>query len=252
MFQIRRKYKGLRWNTIYFAEQEEVELEKNCDIVEYSYMFNKKAASIINEPMVFTTLITDLSQTEDNIFANFLKNTKYEIKRAQRDGVETSFFDSRIGKEDLEKLISFYNDFVDTKETLSFKLTKEWFEPHIKAKAFWCTVASYNGKRLVEHIYYGDGDRIRLWYSASLYRDCDHDIRNMIGRANRLLHWSDMQYFKEAGFKVYDWGGYSDQGDVAGNGAFKKAFGGSIETGMCFLKPGSWLGTVALKLRSLK
>lgn len=253
MFQIRRRYKGLRWNTIYFAEQEVAEWEKNCDIIEYNYMLmRKKESSIVDGQKEFTTLVTDLTQDEDSIFETFEKNTKYEIRRASREGVEASFFDSAIEKQELETIISFYNAFVDTKEALSFKVSEEWFMPYIKANALWCTTANYNGQRLVEHIYYGDGNRIRLWYSASLFRDCDHNLRNLIGRANRFLHWRDMLYFRECGFEVYDWGGYSDQGDVAGNGAFKKAFGGAFETGKCYLKPGGWLGAVALKLRSWK
>jgi len=39
--------------------------------------------------------------------------------------------------------------------------------------------------------------------------------RNLIGRANRWLHYQDMRRFKAKGFALYDFGGYAkDSGDV--------------------------------------
>ena len=50
--------------------------------------------------------------------------------------------------------------------------------------------------------------------------------KNVIGMANRMLHIEDMYYFKDAGLKVYDWGGAGTAEDVAGITKFKKSFGG--------------------------
>lgn len=250
MLQIRKRYKGLRWNTIYFATEENSESEKNSDIVEYNYMLMTKGEPVIDDDIIeFDTLITDLQKNKNDIFDNFEKNTKYEIRRAGRENIDVFCYDWTMSSEKLEKIISFYNGFVDTKEDLTFKLSAKWLEPYIDEKSFWCTVAYLDGQQLVEHIYYGDGKRVRLWYSASLFRNSDRNMRNTIGRANRFLHWQDILYFKERGFEVYDWGGYSDEGAVAGNGAFKKAFGGSSEKGICYLKAGSPLGAIALKMR---
>jgi lipid II:glycine glycyltransferase (peptidoglycan interpeptide bridge formation enzyme) len=50
----------------------------------------------------------------------------------------------------------------------------------------------------------------------------------MIGRANRLLHWDDIRYFKNQGYSIYDLGGISI--DVADKerqaiNKFKECFG---------------------------
>jgi lipid II:glycine glycyltransferase (peptidoglycan interpeptide bridge formation enzyme) len=71
-----------------------------------------------------------------------------------------------------------------------------------------------------------------LFYSASLFRKVDSStVRNKIGRANRYLHWQDMQRFKSEGISTYDFGGWyqgeSDQQRLSIN-KFKEEFGGQI------------------------
>jgi lipid II:glycine glycyltransferase (peptidoglycan interpeptide bridge formation enzyme) len=53
----------------------------------------------------------------------------------------------------------------------------------------------------------------------------------MIGRANRLLHWDDICFFKNNGFLIYDMGGYSmdkDNEELQAINKFKEGFGGEI------------------------
>jgi lipid II:glycine glycyltransferase (peptidoglycan interpeptide bridge formation enzyme) len=51
----------------------------------------------------------------------------------------------------------------------------------------------------------------------------------MIGRANRLLHWEDIRYFKSQGYLIYDFGGIgvdiNDKEKQAIN-KFKECFNG--------------------------
>jgi lipid II:glycine glycyltransferase (peptidoglycan interpeptide bridge formation enzyme) len=68
--------------------------------------------------------------------------------------------------------------------------------------------------------------------SASLFREADEvSYRNMIGRANRLLHWEDILYFKDQGYEIYDLGGVTlNQSNKEGQAIarFKECFGGSL------------------------
>ncbi len=79
---------------------------------------------------------------------------------------------------------------------------------------------------LVAHASLYGGNMSRLWYSCSSYRNTDSQFRNVVGRANRLLHLRDIYYFKEKGIKTYDWGGISDREEIKNITAFKKEFGG--------------------------
>lgn len=258
MLCVQKKYKGMRWHVVYFAHERMKEMEKQADIVEYNFFLTKEGRYLnqFRKPCEwneFVTLITDLRRTEDELFIGIQKNGRYEIRRAEREGITFRHYDSSIKPGELEQVISFYNLFVDTKEELCFKLSYEYLKPYIEQEAFWCTVAMKDDEILVAHFYYGDGTRIRLWYSASLFRnEDDSGKKGEVGRANRFLHWKDMRYFKQAGFQIYDWGGYSERKDVAGISKFKKSFGGEIEKGMCILTFGSLTGKMALMYRRLK
>lgn len=213
MLQIKRRYKGLKWGTFYFAKNRMKQIEKHMDIVEYNYLMSdeeeiSRAFSNICEYSKQTTLTTNLKQDEDKLFEKIEKNGRYEIRRAEREQVVFFHYDASIERAILEKVIDFYNQFVDTKEELSFKLSYEWIEPFLMQNAFWCTMAVKDEEILAVHLYYCDDARVRLWYSASLFRNKnDVQKKNEIGRANRFLHWKDICSFKEMGFSVYDWGG---------------------------------------------
>ena len=74
--------------------------------------------------------------------------------------------------------------------------------------------------------------RVRLLHSASLFRnEKDNQLKAITGRANRLLHFNDMCFFKQHGFQIYDMGGYahgtSDEALKRIN-QFKDSFGGIL------------------------
>ena len=87
---------------------------------------------------------------------------------------------------------------------------------------------------LVMHLYLVDyiGKRVTLSYSASLFRyEKLSTVKNIIGNANRFLHYNDMIYFKSKGFKIYDLGGYAkdtNDSEKKGINFFKDSFGGEF------------------------
>jgi hypothetical protein len=96
------------------------------------------------------------------------------------------------------------------------------------------TKAIYKDEDVVMHAYLFDDNfkRVRLLHSASLFRiEKDPQYRAVIGRANRLLHFKDMCYFKEKGYQEYDLGGYAhgttDESLLKIN-QFKDSFGGAL------------------------
>lgn len=52
------------------------------------------------------------------------------------------------------------------------------------------------GNLAVYHVYMYDENEAVLMFSVSDFRDEDID-RNLAGRANKLLHYDDMRYFKK-------------------------------------------------------
>jgi lipid II:glycine glycyltransferase (peptidoglycan interpeptide bridge formation enzyme) len=83
------------------------------------------------------------------------------------------------------------------------------------------------------HAYVVDSEleRVRLLYSASHFRtSANSEERNAIGRANRLLHWHEIETLGRAGYTTYDLGGIPiNDTDPEKNAIarFKSEFGGT-------------------------
>ena len=88
------------------------------------------------------------------------------------------------------------------------------------------------------HFYINDNEHTKLTISCSELWTADSQIdKNMIGYANKWLHWKDFLYFKEIGVESYDWGGVTwneeDQGKLEGINKFKASFGGKPVSYFC-------------------
>ena len=179
------------------------------------------------------TLEINLSQSEDTIFSFIRKNTKYEIKRAlTKDNIKCEtflFFD----KKDLNKVnqyLDFYNKFADSKNRshLSFSDVEQFY--NTDTLCIRQATTEDNSEILCMHAYLLADGRSRLLQSSSHFRDFDNpDFRNLNARANRLLHWDDIQYFKNLGISCYDFGGWYGGTELKEQiliNQFKESFGG--------------------------
>jgi len=170
----------------------------------------------------FTTLHTSLKEDEDVLFSNISKNTKYEINRAKKEGVKTA-------TSSIEEFLPFFNSFAPSRNLKKIKRSNL-----VAYKdALMITKAFRENELFAMHAYILDREemRARLLYSATINRKTDNVDLNLIGRANRLLHMSDMLHFKKDGFLLYDWGGLAldeKAKETVGIDAFKMAFGGEI------------------------
>lgn len=179
----------------------------------------------------FYTKIIDLTQDEKTIQEGFKKNTVYEIKRAIRDGVTTTVESNHIN------FVQFYNLFAPTKKLPLINAAKI----ASYGKNLIVTKAVFQDLDVVMHSYVVDESlrRVRLLHTASLFRNEDSsEMKATIGRANRLLHFTDMCYFKDHGYSEYDLGGYAlNTADkvLEGINQFKDGFGGALREESDFL-----------------
>jgi hypothetical protein len=87
------------------------------------------------------------------------------------------------------------------------------------------------GNALVYHANYRGEDRATGLELPSLYRNLsDSAARNLVGRANRYLTWSDILRYKQQGLKYFDFGGwyYGTDPEMQKINDFKKGFGGQV------------------------
>ncbi len=186
----------------------------------------------------FYTKIIDLQQPESQILADFEKGTKYEIRRAQVDGIVCS------AASDPGKTALFYNDFAKTKNLGLLNAANISSSPH---KFF--TIAKINENVLVCHLYICDKSkgRVRLLNSGTKITDGNSVERALIGRANRYLHFWDISYFKNLGFTEYDLGGYAygtSNKSLLGINSFKDSFGGEFVKEYHYFPLFIWLGLI--------
>ncbi|MDR2210657.1 MAG: hypothetical protein LBO65_04210 [Spirochaetaceae bacterium] len=211
------------------------------------------------------TLVTDLSKPQEELFSRIHKNTRYEINRAQgRDGIDCfTFFEPQeqhgeagMDKENKRKLlqyVEFFNGFAASKRRTPVDPGE--FDQFCSAGALYIRCAAKDSQPVVMHAYIVSDGIARLHQSASHFRDReDQESRNLTGRANRLLHWDDMLYFKNRGILFYDYGGvyggHTDREKLA-IAQFKLAFGGVKKREYIYIVPVSAAGYFSVFLHAI-
>jgi len=182
-----------------------------------------------------STVTIDLTQPESVIFQNFDKATRYEIRRAEsKDLIECVLLNSHeITESSLAQLESNYRGLVKIKGVTPINMQRLSLLQE-QGKLFLGKATMPDGTALAWHVYLVAHRRARLLHSLSLFRDTQQSAqRQLVGRANRLLHWNDIIEFKNAGIELYDFGGYFqgniDKGRLQIN-QFKDEFHGVLRT----------------------
>jgi lipid II:glycine glycyltransferase (peptidoglycan interpeptide bridge formation enzyme) len=242
-----RKKNGINISEIWYNLNEKP--EEKTDIIRYKYVPDLlKHAFSIEEKF---TLIFDLSKSEEELFSPIHKTTKYQINRAkERDGITCSTFfeQGEKNKEKLLEYIDFFNTFAETKSRTA--CTPGEFEPFLQNSVLCVRAAEKDSQILVMHSYIVSDGKARMHQSASHFRSSnDTEWRNIVGRANRLLHWDDMLYFKSGGTAYYDFGGIylgTEQNEKSLIAKFKSAFGGERLHEYLYIVPVSFLGWLSI------
>lgn len=179
----------------------------------------------------FHTRVVDLLQEPASLWDSIHKGCRYKIRRAESgDGVQCVRFTRPSGAV-AEAFRRFHHRFALARGISP--VSADWLAAAVEVGAVELSRASDSGGReLVWHSYYRSADRVRLMHSASLLPSAaNSDVRGLIGRANRRLHWEDMKFFQSVGVRTYDFGGwYTGREDQTklGINAFKEQFGGRV------------------------
>lgn len=178
----------------------------------------------------FKTQIIDLQEPPAQLFSNLSSNTRYKIRRAEREGIVPSISHMPT-REDIHEFAAFFDLFAAQKGLPASNVPKLLALQSSNALVL-SAARDDTGTTLVAHAYVCDPqvERARLLYSASHFRGSTNpEERNRIGRANRLLHWYEMEGFRRLRYRFYDLGGIPiDQSDPEKNAIarFKSEFGG--------------------------
>jgi lipid II:glycine glycyltransferase (peptidoglycan interpeptide bridge formation enzyme) len=177
------------------------------------------------------TLVSDLTLSEEKLLVCCTSTIRNEIRRAKKDGASCAQYSGKF----LFGIKGLFRQFDEAYAEMyrQKKMTAVSVRGYLRtlaAAGFLTMSISKIGNEVVAYHVYVTGDRIaRLLYSVSIFRVCEENaMRNAVGRANRLLHYEDMLWFKKQGFITYDWGGYATDPALASINAFKAGFGGTL------------------------
>lgn len=168
------------------------------------------------------TYIIHLEQKSEDIKRKFNQNVQREINKAITQNVECSH------ELNLNKFYTFFSEFAKLKKIYQPKFDSMF----VLKDNLHTSFAKLNGEIIVAHSYIKDIETgvVRLFQSASKRLDHHYD-KNIIGQANKLLTFSDIEYFKVQGYKIYDFGGvalHTQNKSLLGINHFKKSFGGQL------------------------
>jgi hypothetical protein len=197
--------------------------------VDVAWLCQRPAIPEIAQPSAKYTLVVDLTLSDEQLLANMQSETRYEIRRAQnKDALE---FRAPTAP-DASSLAAFHDLFAQfAAEKGVSPVRMEYLQAAAKAGVLRLGSMVHEGEVVVWHSYLLIGSRVRLLHSASLFRGQAPARRSLIGRANRLLHWLEMQHFRGTGTTLYDFGGWyagQDHEDFLRVNRFKEGFGGTV------------------------
>src|SRR5207248_2253065 len=176
------------------------------------------------------TLWLNLQDHAKYLLGNMSRATRSQIRRAQREGLCYEFA-SAPTRSWAEQFFEFYDLFARSKNLKPSVDRRRVLGFIIKGALDLSRVSSRDGRVLVWHAHLRSGRYACLLYSASLFRREAKSMAAYFGRANRLLHWSDMLRFRDEGFATYDFGGWypgtQNQALLRVN-RFKESFGGEL------------------------
>lgn len=208
---------GLTTQEIWFAEADAQIPASNRAIFYQAHAVPKSNAYQLEE---FHTLAIDLHQPEEALHSNINRTFKSHIRKAEKLSITHRALDMNNSKDTLSYQQSFA-EFVRRKNIIPLP---DWrLQALVQAGALIITVIEKDGVPITFHAYVHDKIRVRLLTSHNTSQTIFNE--NETGLCNKFHHWSDLLYFKAAGFRWYDFGGLSKEEDN-GRDYFKKSFGG--------------------------
>lgn len=219
MISFTKKFYFLKVNEYWFAY--ESRFPSFFSLTAFLNIQNSDQTKIRGVKKITHTVQNSLLLDADAIFSGFESSVRNQVRKAEREGIECTY------DKEIDNFVEFFNAFV-VKVKIPPTSRRRLLET---GDNLVLSFAKLNGQILSAHAYLTDSEVgiVYMLHSASRRFDESSDYAQ-IGRSGKLLHFKDMLYFKEKGFKIYDMGGYAentqDEG-LKGINMFKLSFGGT-------------------------
>lgn len=251
MFRFKDKVRFLALERVWFTENT---VNSEADIIRYLRCRKPRHGLFIDNRPV-ETVLSDISEDTDTILSKCTKTVKYEVNKCSKEDISINFYTAGELGNNTTLVDEFEKAYIDFATGLEDKSVLAAYNRHkienmtendciLISKAEKDSIAVY-------HVYaWGDGSACLL-FSVSNFRN-DPSLRNLAGRMNKLLHIRDIEWFREKGVSLYDWGNISSSVNPNGIDKFKMSFGGEVTTVYNALVGNSALGKFVSLMYRLK
>jgi len=227
---------------------------KDCDYLNFHYCKNKVKLDGFNCKKELTIVI-DLTKDLETIWNNIDKNIRYEIKRAQRDGIKI------FRNQGYEIFYKIYRSFIQKKGLKSYFDFFGFGSTDLDSmkKNGTLFVAEYNGEILAGTLVLEGDFCIESWLGATKRFEAKNNAeKRLIARADRLIDWEIIKYAKEKGLREFDLGGIWSEEEAdkditkKGINEYKSRMGGEVVTRYSYQKFYSKTCNLAFNMYDLK
>jgi lipid II:glycine glycyltransferase (peptidoglycan interpeptide bridge formation enzyme) len=202
----------------------------------------------------YRTILIDLRGDVEEILGRIERGTRYEIRRADKDNLALGAeFPCR--RDLLGRFCDAHDNAASAKQRP--RLDRRPLQAACAAGVLDVSWAGTgNGTILAWHCHHQLRSHAVLSYSVSTHRlSSDPAFRQLVGRANRRLHWEDITRLKSQGVETLDLGGWyegSEDQELLKINAFKEELGGRIVEVYNSMQARTWKGRLAMRLLSAK
>ena len=248
MKRILHTEKGLKRAQIWFNEKADLKDVEAGGVDLLEFRESLKPLDIRFKP--FRNGVVNLDRKQEKIFEGLTKGFKYEVRRAQKEGISTA----AAYPPEADVLERCYGDYLSFSRNKSLTVIAADALRRYRIQgnlAITWACLSADARPLQYHVYFTDEKEAILL--ASFPAAGREDVENkFFGFANRLLHWEDMVLFKSKGFSRYNLGGVGNPGSASNENImkFKLEMSPMVEEYFQAIVPVSWKAKLYWFLRA--
>ena len=214
---------GIKYAERWFDDKEFCGLKRN--LIVRNIQCQKPTRGLHFCKQTFKSVVIDLEQNEEDIFGNFRKKLRYELRQKKSQNLTFSMYRS-VQNDEVRQVIDKYDRFAEERSIVKINLQR-LNELEKCNNLYISQVINNKTKGMSSHFYLRASDHIRLLYSLN---DIDKSIKTD-QFLNKFLHWWDIKYFRRnATASIYDFGGVSENKNTANIDKFKRSFSSRYET----------------------
>ncbi len=224
--------------------------EVAADVIRYFYWESPVPGCHVRQ---MHSAVTNLEQDAEAIFAHMKKETRRLVRYAEKECADR-YRQWNGDLETLDMICDLHDRFAAYKGLA--RSDRTFLHTAARAgllEASW--VLDADGEPSAWRVYYQAKPRIRPIRGGSRYFSKENSGgRQAVGRATRYLVWRDMLRFRDAGFTLYDQGGWYVGPDRALNKVndFKEEFGVQVVERYDCIRAATWRGRLALWFLDLR